>query len=131
MTRLTCRLKIRSLILQRPVDGVRAPHCHAFQFQNIAHFLNFGNSLFQMLFGKIKTSVFLVKWPVLFVCIGLEAEESKRKRYRRIIQFQVGSQAGKSYLYSGRGTQTANRSVRSSSPALSTPASTQTPGFGA
>lgn len=130
MMLLTCRLKIRSLILQRPVDGVRPPHCHAFHFQNIAHFLNFGNSLFQVIFGKIKTSVFLVKWPVLFICIGLEAEESKWKCYRRIMQLQVDSQAGNSYLHSRRGTQTANGSVQSSSPALSTPASAQTPGFG-
>lgn len=83
-----------------------------------------------MIFGKIKTSVFLVKWPVLFVCIGLEAEESKSKSYRRIIQLQVGAQAGNGYLHSGRGTQTANRSVQSSSPALGTPASAQTPEFG-
>lgn len=30
-----------------------------------------------MIFGKIMASMLLVKWPVLFVCVGLEAEESE------------------------------------------------------
>lgn len=39
-----------------------------------------------MIFGKILASILLVKWPILFICVGLEAGERKQSNYRRDTQ---------------------------------------------